>query len=81
MVRNSTIANNTTGLDAEGPSCSGGAGVFPSATIRITRSTITGNSGNAWSHSATCGFVISYVDNNIDGNGDNTTPPGSLPYK
>ena len=83
MVRNSTIANNTTGLDAEGPSCSGGAGgVLPSATIRITRSTITGNSGNAWSQSATCGFVISYVDNNIDGNGAvNTEPPNSLPYK
>lgn len=82
MVRNSTIANNTTGLDAEGPSCSGGAGgVLPSSTIRITRSTITGNSGNAWSHSPTCGFVISYSDNNIDGNGNDTAPSNSLPYK
>jgi hypothetical protein len=82
MVRNSTIANNTTGLDAEGPSCSGGAGgVLPSATIRITRSTITGNSSKAWSHSPTCGFVISYIDNNIDGNGDDTAPSNTLQYK
>jgi Right handed beta helix region len=66
MVRNSTIANNgANGLD-------GGTG----STIRVTRSTITGNA-TGWA-----GVVLSYADNNIDGNGAaNTEPPSPLAYK
>jgi hypothetical protein len=69
MVRNSTIANNgTNGLEA---------GV--DTTISVTRSTITGN-GTGWL--TDYGTVLSYGDNNIDGNGSaNTEPPNPLPYK
>jgi hypothetical protein len=69
MVRNSTIANNSgNGLEA---------GV--NTTIRVTRSTITGN-GTAWL--TDFGTVLSYGDNNIDGNGGaNTEPPNPLTYK
>jgi hypothetical protein len=67
MVRNSTIANNSLyGLNTTGTG----------ATLRVTRSTITGNV-TGW-----LGNVISYADNNIDGNGStNTEPPGPLTYK
>jgi hypothetical protein len=70
MVRNSTIANNSgVGL------FSGGSG----STIRVTRSTITGNA-TAWTQGAS-GVVSSYADNNIDGNGAaNSEPPGPLTY-
>jgi hypothetical protein len=69
MVRNSTIANNgTNGLEAGS-----------STTIRVTRSTITGN-GTGWL--TDFGTVLSYGDNNIDGNGSaNTEPPNPLTYK
>jgi Right handed beta helix region len=65
MVRNSTIANNgTDGLLAQGSG----------ATIRVTRSTITGNA-IGWTFGSP-GAVLSYGDNNIDGNtGANTQPP------
>jgi hypothetical protein len=71
MVRNSTIANNAIeGLDADGTG----------ATIRITRSTITGNQ-SGWG-AGDGGVVLSYADNNIDGNGTaNTEPPSPLTYK
>jgi Right handed beta helix region len=71
MVRNSRIANNAVdGLHALG------AG----ATIRVTRSTITGNN-TGWAAVAT-GVVLSYGDNNIDGNATaNTEPPNPLTYK
>jgi hypothetical protein len=70
MVRNSAIVDNiTTGLLSQGGS-----------TIRITRSTITGNA-TAWS--VVSGLMQSYGDNNIDGNSSaNTAPPcvnGSSP--
>jgi hypothetical protein len=70
MVRNSTITNNVSdGLLAYG---TGG-------TIRVTRSTITGN-GAGWSTDSG-GTVTSYGDNNIDGNGSaNSEPPGALVY-
>jgi hypothetical protein len=73
MARNSTIANNGgDGLEATGT----GAG----ATIRVTRSTITGNA-SGWD-AFNSGVVLSYGDNNIDGNGTaNTEPPGPLSYK
>jgi hypothetical protein len=49
------------------------------ATIRVTRSPITGN-GSGWGTSG--GAVVSYGDNNIDGNTSvNTEPPGPLVYK
>jgi hypothetical protein len=69
MVRNSTIANNTRGFEAD----NGGA------TIRMTRSTITENT-YAWVVFSN-GSVLSYGDNNIDNNGnDNTEPPNPLTY-
>jgi hypothetical protein len=70
-VRNSTIANNGgDGLDANGTN----------TTVRVTRSTITGNS-LGWAVFSS-GVVSSYADNNIDGNGSvNTEPPGPLTYK
>jgi hypothetical protein len=69
MVRGSTIADNGTGLATTG---SGG-------TIRVTRSTMTGN-GAGWS--AASGAVLSYGDNNIDDNGSaNTEPPNPVVYK
>jgi hypothetical protein len=69
MVRDSTIANNSTyGLEAGS-----------NTTIRVTRSTITGN-GTAWL--TDFGAVLSYGDNNIDGNTNaNTEPPNPLTYK
>ena len=69
LVRNSTIANNATdGLLTTGTG----------ATIRVTRSAITGNF-IGWA--ANGGAVLSYGDNNIDGNGSaNTEPPNPLTY-
>jgi hypothetical protein len=67
MVRNSTIANNASnnGLYASGTG----------ASIRVTRSTITGNNA-AWAINAG-GQVTSYADNNIADNGSNNgeSPP------
>jgi len=75
MVWNSTIANNgNDGLLASG-----------AAVIRVTRSTITGNT-SGWAFATTgtpvsTGIVWSYADNNIDGNGGNNSTPGSaIPY-
>ena len=70
-VRNSRIANNAAdGLHALGSG----------ATIRVTRSTLTGNN-TAWAAVST-GVVVSYGDNNIDGNTNaNTEPPNPLTYK
>ena len=78
MVRNSTIANNSvSGLEATDHS----KGILNQggATIRVTRSTITGN-GVGWAI-GNSGSVLSYADNNIDGNGSiNTEPPSPLTY-
>ena len=72
MVRNSTIANNHEGLVA----------LNTGATIRVTRSTITGNTSIAWSAPpGSNNVVLSYGDNNIDGNGGgNFEPPNPLLY-
>jgi hypothetical protein len=71
MVRNCTIANNTS---------DGLKGWNAGALIRVTRSTITGN-GTGW-EIVSPGIVTSYGDNNIDGNTSvNTEPPGPLTYK
>ncbi len=68
MVRNSTFADNGNGMNA-----------VLNGTIRVTRSTITGNSAG-WL-AAGDGSVWSYGDNNIDNNGaGNGAPPGIL-YK
>jgi hypothetical protein len=79
MVRNSTIANNTTnGLlsNNTGADCLG----IGNPTIRVSRSTITGNA-TGWLEMG-CGQLYSATDNNIDGNGTaNTAPPNVLPYK
>jgi hypothetical protein len=70
MVRNSTIANNAgNGLES----------FNTGATIRFTRSTITGN-GTAWVANAS-GVVTSYNDNNIDDNGSANTAPPQIGYK
>jgi hypothetical protein len=70
MVRNSTIANNgSVGLQASGTG----------ATIRVTRSTITGNN-SGWAITAS-GVVSSYADNNIDGDKNTDTAPPAIGYK
>jgi hypothetical protein len=70
MVRNSTIANNA---------ANGCQAVNAGASIRLTRSTITGNKLAGWIV-VSSGTVTSYNDNNMDDNGTNNTPP-PIPYK
>jgi hypothetical protein len=69
MVRNSTVVDNSAnGLDSIGAN----------GIVRVTRSTITGNNAG-WANIG--GTVVSYGDNNIDGNASvNTEPPGPLTY-
>jgi hypothetical protein len=70
MVRNSATVNN------------GGYGLYATGTgasIRATRSTITGNVV-AWAND-TGGQVTSYADNNIDDNGSVNTAPAQIGYK
>jgi hypothetical protein len=70
MVRNSTIANNgAIGLEAFGNG----------ATLRVTRSTISGNS-QGWSAGAG-GAVLSYADNNIDSNATPVPAPPAIGYQ
>jgi hypothetical protein len=71
MVRDSIIANNgIDGLDVSGND----------TTIRVTRSTIVGNAASGWH--VYSGVLLSYGDNNIDGNTNaNTEPPNPLTYK
>ena len=77
-MRNSTIADNTNNgllMTSTVGGCVGVAG----ATRRVTRSTITGNA-TGWVN-ATCSGVLSYGDNNIDGNTNvNSEPPNPLTY-
>jgi hypothetical protein len=70
MVRNSTIANNAQGLEAS----------FTGGSIRITRSTITGN-GVAWTVDSFGGQVTSYADNNIEDNGSANNAPLQIGLK
>jgi hypothetical protein len=72
MVRNSAIANNTTGLNVSGDASS-------AATLLVTRSSITGNT-TAWTATGGGGFLTSYVDNNIDGNGTGNATPMTASY-
>jgi hypothetical protein len=70
MVRNSAIANNGIyGLYADAPG----------ASIRATRSTITGNT-NGW-FQFIGGQVTSYDDNNIEDNGGINNAPFQIGYK
>jgi hypothetical protein len=70
MVRNCAIVNN--GADGLQTFATG-------ATIRVTRSTITANA-TGWVNSGG-GVVLSYGDNNIDGNTSvNSEPPNPLTY-
>jgi hypothetical protein len=69
MVRNCTVADNGSyGLEASGTG----------ATIRVTRSTITGNF-TGWINNAAS--VLSYGDNNIDNNVAGNTAPPPIVYK
>jgi hypothetical protein len=75
MVRNCTIANNAVGSNSHGGLQVYGTG----ATMLVTRSTITGN-GLSWIKVGG-GVLLSYADNNIDGNGDANPAPPTTPYK
>ena len=69
MVVRSVAANNATGLIAQ----------FSHATLRVSQSTVTGNT-TSWS-ATTGGILRSYSDNNIDGNGDGDPAPTTIPKK
>jgi hypothetical protein len=65
MVRNSTVSNNTIGIRAA-----------QSATVLVGQSTLAGN-GTGWQ--ATNGGVLSsYANNNVNANGTNGTPTGTI---
>ena len=66
MIQNCTISNNSQGILASGAS----------AVIRVTKSTITGNS-NGWG-AVSSGSLISYSDNNVDGNATNGSPTSTI---
>jgi hypothetical protein len=69
MVRNSTITNNTWGLQVQNSG----------AAVQLTRTTITGNT-NGWITSSG-GTVQSYGDNNIDNNANFSTAPPPIANK
>jgi filamentous hemagglutinin family protein len=69
LVRNSTMANNGTGLLAQGAN----------TTVWLTRSTITEN-GTDFSQAASAVF-LSYADNNIVGNTVSSGAPATIGYK
>jgi hypothetical protein len=73
MVRNSTIANNSTGLQAENNGETFGARIW------VTRSTITENA-SGWLTSGNAS-VSSFADNNIIGNSSNENAPPTNAYK
>ena len=68
MVVRSVAANNGTGIASTGVS----------ATVRVSRSTITGNGLGVL---ATNSFLISYGDNNIEGNTTDGFPTGTIPTR
>jgi hypothetical protein len=67
MVRNSTLVNNSFGVTTSGPG----------ATLRLTRSTITGNGTGLGPFGGT---LASYGDNNVDGNTTNGAPTSTIGY-
>ncbi|WP_245323724.1 hypothetical protein [Bradyrhizobium stylosanthis] len=88
LINNTSINRNFLGLNAQGSSnvqvnnsdisesAGSGVGQGGAATIRIGRSMIVNNFG-----SATVGSVLSYGDNQINGNGTDTTPASAGGYK
>jgi hypothetical protein len=66
MLVRSVVANNSTGI------------VALSATVRIGRSTVT---GNVIGWDSLGGTLLSYGDNRIDGNGDSPPAPTKIPTK
>jgi hypothetical protein len=58
MVRSSIISNNAIGIAAD-----------QSATVRISQSTVTGN-GTGW-QATNGGQLLTYGNNNVDGNTNN----------
>lgn len=68
MVLHSVAANNVTGVEAQG------AG----ATLRLSQSAVTGNV-SGWT--APSAVLLSYGDNQIDGNASNNTAPPTVPTK
>ncbi|RXH08745.1 right-handed parallel beta-helix repeat-containing protein [Bradyrhizobium guangzhouense] len=88
LINNSSINRNFLGINAQGSSLvevnnsdisgstGSGVGQGGAATIRIGRSMIVNNFG-----SATVGTVLSFGDNQINGNGTDTTPGSAGGYK
>ena len=68
MVRNCTISNNNEGIESNGSP----------VVIRVTRSTITANIRGVLAGNS--GLLISYGDNNIDGNTANGSPTSTIVY-
>jgi hypothetical protein len=68
MMIRSVSANNSSGIVA-----------FANSTVRVSQSSLTAN-GVALLTSGG-GSILSYADNNIDGNGSGETPSGSLARK
>lgn len=88
VINNTSINKNFLGVNAQGSSnvqinnsdisqsLGSGIGQGGAANIRIGRSMIVNNFG-----SATVGTVLSYGDNQINGNGTDTTPASAGGYK
>ena len=73
MVVRSVAANNGAGISANSTASN--------ATVRLSQSTVTGNN-SGFQVIGGGGAVLSYSDNNIDGNGAGTeTPTGALTKK
>ena len=69
MIRGTTISNNNTGLSV----------AFATSTARISRSTIT-QSAFGWT-TLSGGTILSYGDNNVDGNTTDGTPTSTIALK
>ncbi|MBR0780541.1 hypothetical protein [Bradyrhizobium iriomotense] len=88
LINNVSINKNFVGLNVQGSvnvqvnnsniseSLSTGVAQGGVSNVRIGRSMIVNNSGTA-----TAGTVLSYLDNQIAGNGTDTTPPSAGGYK
>jgi hypothetical protein len=69
MLRNVVVADNSTGVSVTGSN----------TIIRVTKSTITGNTIGFTTLSS--GQIASYSDNNLNGNGVNGAPTSILPLQ
>ena len=68
MVRNCTASNNATGIRSNGSP----------AVVRVTRSTITAN--GTWLTAINSSSLVSYGDNNVDGNTTNGAATSAIGY-